>query len=139
MFVGNFFFNRPRSIENFTGFPTAPWIFSGKFFSSSYGRNTDFATHLREGCGGCGSGGGVGAAKKSAKTEKNRKKYFPQIDPKSFPDDCLICLEVGNAFFGFLCAPFGVHLEFRGVCFGVFPGMLVGPADAPKTEKNRKT
>ena len=72
-------------------------------------------------------------AREVEKPKKIENFNFSQIDPKSCPDDCLRCLEVGNAFFWFLCAPFGVHLELRGACFGVFPGMLVGPADAPKT------
>ena len=80
IFVGRNFLNPPRSIENFTGFPTAPFFWSGKCLNSSYGQNTDFPTPLWEGVGGeapraAGAGGG-GAAKKLAKTEKNRIFLF---------------------------------------------------------------
>ena len=63
---------------------------------------------------------GVGA-REVEKPKKIENFNFSQIDPKSCPDDCLRCLEVGNAFFGLFCAHFGVHLEVPRGCLSVFP------------------
>ena len=139
------FLNPPRSIENFTGFSTAPWICSGKFVSSSYGQNTDFPTPLWEGVGGeaprpAGAGGG-GAAKKLAKTEKNRKKIFPPNRSQIISRGLWEVLGGGKRVFRAGLRPISGSLGVSGVSFTIFRHVreeVVEAREVEKTEKNQK-